>query len=153
MKRCCFSLLFVSIGAIAAPPLVPPQGLRADQFISHQTGIRIGPKHSVSQNIVGARSDEYSAINPGSSQARFLFNSTVMNASGQINTQFIIPSNSILVSTDAQLFQNKLEAKTGTLTVSDPFSTNVVKSKVHGMIFLKDSLVTSPKLQTFKSNE
>lgn len=143
MKVVAILFLFSSLNLLAAPPLVPPSGMTSDQLMAHQKGAAIGIRHSAAQNVIGSRADDYSVINPGSGQARFFFNSTVLSASNQIGYQ----TNALLTPNFSSVYQNILQTK---ITVNTSRSINPTLpnpgtqiSQVHGMVFIKNYARTS----------
>jgi hypothetical protein len=134
MKRLC-SLLFLSGAyALAAPPVIPPGGLTPEQIIAHRQGVDINARQTAAQNVVGSRSDEYSAMNPGSGQARFLFNTMVVNSSISSTTQTSpIPGNRLSAAFKGFVSGSN---QASSLIGESPIASKIESSKVQGMVFL-----------------
>jgi hypothetical protein len=137
MKKLISLLAFSGATALAAPPVIGPGGLTPQQIITHRQGVDIGPRHSAAQSVAGSRLDEFAAINPGSSQARFLFNTTVVNVNNQSPNQPAFPSANNLNSTYLNLIEKNPPSNLSTNTYSNPFSPRLEKSQLQGMVFLK----------------
>lgn len=144
MKTAFLILLFSCVAAVAAPPVVPPGGLTPQQIIAHRQGVDIGARHSAAQSVAGSRSDEYSAMSPGSSQARFLFNSTVINTFGQSSSQSGLPSANNLSSAYISFIEKGASANANDKVATNPFASKVEKSQVQGMVFLNSTQVLPP---------
>ncbi len=123
MKTITLILFFSCTTATAAPPAVAPGGLTPLQIIAHRQ-----------------RSDESAAINPGSGQARFLFNSTVINSNSQSTNQPKFSSANNLSSAYIDYLDEGASANVN--AVANPFASKVAKSHVQGMVFLNSAHVT-----------
>lgn len=132
-------LLFTKV-ALAAPPLIPPSGLTPQQVIAHRQGADINARHTAAQNVVGSRVDQFSVLNPGSGQARAIFNSTVLGASNQVALGSSGVSGANNLSSAYIDYLNKGAAVTNTnpQATPSPFATKVEKSQTQGMIFLSN---------------
>ncbi len=125
---------------LAAPPLIPPSGLTPQQVIAHRQGTDINARHTAAQNVVGSRADQFSVLNPGSGQARAIFNNTVLSSSNQVAQGSSGVSGANNLSSAYIDYLNKGAAVTNTnpqATLS-PFATKVEKSQTQGMIFLSN---------------
>jgi len=143
MKMLLLVLMLVSEVALAAPPIVTPSGLTPGQIIAHRQGVDIGARNATSQNVVGSRGDEYSVLNPGSGQARSLFNSTVMNAGNQATSQpgFTVGNG---LSTAYKGYVQDIKNQGSIVEGSPkPFASKVGASRIQGMIFLKRNPISS----------
>ncbi|MBU3590002.1 hypothetical protein [Polynucleobacter sp. 80A-SIGWE] len=144
MKIAFLIPLFGCATAVAAPPVVGPGGLTPQQVIAHRQGVDIGARHSAAQSVAGSRADEYSAMSPGSSQARFLFNSTVMDAIGQSSNQSGLPSANNLSSAYISFIEKDVGTNANDKVPPNPFASKVEKSQVQGMVFLNSTQVLPP---------
>jgi len=139
MRKILLIALFGSASAMSAPPVIAPGGMTPQQIISHRQGIDIGARHSAAQSVAGSRSDEFAAINPGSSQARFLFNNTVLNPNSQTSTQPGLSSANNLSSAYISFIDKSVSANAIDKVALNPFASKVEKSQVQGMVFLKSA--------------
>lgn len=139
MKKLLLIALFGSASAMAAPPVIAPGGLTPQQIIAHRQGVDIGARHTAAQSVAGSRSDEFAAINPGSSQARFLFNSTVLNSNNQNTTQPGLSSANNLSSAYIAYIEKSGGINSVDKVALNPFASKVEKSQVQGMVFLKSA--------------
>jgi len=137
MKKLISLLALSSVTALAAPPVIGPGGLTPQQITAHRQGVDIGARHSAAQSVAGSRSDEFAAINPGSSQARFLFNTTVINSTGQSSSQTALPSANNLSSVYLSFIEKSIATNTSANSATNPFASKIEKSQVQGMVFLK----------------
>jgi len=139
MKPLITLLLLVSTEVLAAaPPVIGPEGPTTEQInAQHQGKFLINAALGVSQNVTGSKVDDYSAMNPGANQARFLFNTAISNTIiqvpqvGGLNSDYLKMANRDLVSN----LENRKAIKTRT-----PFASNVTKSQLQGMVFLKGNM-------------
>lgn len=129
-------LLFTQV-ALAAPPLIPPSGLTPQQVIAHRQGTDINARHTAAQNVVGSRADQFSALNPGSGQARAIFSSTVLSSSNQVALGSSGVSGANNLSSAYIDYLNKGTGTTNNIQpIPNPFASTISKSKLEGMIFL-----------------
>ena len=141
-----FSLLFTQV-VLAAPPLILPSGLTPQQVIAYRQGADINARHTAAQNVIGSRADEFSTINPGSGQARSLFNNTVMSASNQVGSQAgeLVIGN---FSSVYKAFTDKgLDVRAMPLKISNPFPSNITKSQVQGLPFLVEKTLINSEVE------
>jgi len=135
MKRLVLLLLFCSIGVLAAPPIVGPRGLTPGEAIAQRQGaLFVDARQGISQNTLGSRLDEFSLLNPGSLQSRFLFNSTVL-AANQSSPQIGYLSGNNLNAAYKKFLATQHEFLIA--EQSKPFASTVAKSQVQGMVFIK----------------
>jgi hypothetical protein len=146
MNKIALTLIFACVSAMAAPPVVAPGGLTQQQMIAHRQGVDIGARHSAAQSVAGSRSDEYAAINPGSGQARFLFNSTVMNSIGQNSSQPGLSSANSLSSAYISYVEKGAATNGIQKVVPNSYTSRVEKSQVQRMVFLDAAQVTHMKI-------
>ena len=154
MKRVCCLIIFTYGSAIAAPPLVLSGGLTSSQINAQREGMEINARQSAAQNVVGSRGDEFSVLNPGSGQARSIFNSTVMSANNLVGTLPGLTSN-VNLSTVYKAYVDKRGQKTlNPDTAPKPFDSKVAKSQVQGIVFVtkgSQSLGEASQLSTLRS--
>jgi hypothetical protein len=140
MSRLIYLLMLVSCSTLAAPPVIPPGGLTPAQMIAVRQGVDINIRHTAAQNVTGARGDEYSAMNPGSGQARSIFNSTVMNSLNLHNAQPNVGPNAALNEFSKAYAEQGIATSLAPMETPQPFASKVAKSQLMGMPFLKKDL-------------
>lgn len=136
MKNLLIFPFLLSGVTLAAPPLIPPGGLTQQQIIAQRQEANVSARHTAAQNVVGSRLDEFSTLNPGSGQARALFNNTVMSAFNQQSAQ---PSIGLDKNFSAvyRAFASTINADAESALSSNPFALKIARSQVNGMPFLK----------------
>lgn len=125
---------------LATPPLIPPSGLTPQQVIAHRQGADINARHTAAQNVVGSRADQFSALNPGSGQARAIFNNTVLSVSNQVaqGSSDISGANNLSSAYIAYLNKGAVVTNANPQKTPSPFATKVEKSQTQGMIFISN---------------
>ncbi|MBU3622133.1 hypothetical protein [Polynucleobacter sp. AP-Latsch-80-C2] len=139
MKPLITLLLLVGTEVLAAaPPVIGPEGPTSEQInAQHQGKLSINAALGISQNVAGSKVDEYSAMNPGANQARFLLNTVASNAIiqapqlGDRNSGYLK-----MVNRDSVLNHGNRKA----IETRAPFASNITKSQLQGMVFLKGNL-------------
>ncbi len=149
MSKVIYLLMLVGSSALAAPPIIPPGGLTPAQIIAVRQGADINIRHTAAQNVTGARGDEYSTMNPGSGQARSIFNSTVMNSLNLHNTQPSVSPNAALNAVSKAYAEQGIATSLAPMETPQPFASKVAKSQLTGMPFLKKNLSFSQSSPTF----
>ena len=131
-----FYLLFFTSGAVfAAPPTMPPNGATLAQVIADRQGSDLAAHHLSNQNTLGYRLDEFSQMNPGSGQARSLFNGMVINNVSQNYGQTGVALNKSFTAAYKEFVQGGAN-KGAESPATSPLSLKVSKSQVQGLVFL-----------------
>ena len=117
---------------MGAPPEVKPGDLTLQKIVAHH------------RRVIGSKSDQYSAMNTGSGQARFIFNSTLIKP----NSRSIIHTKATSANNLTQGYNKYIDKSSITNSninpSNNPFNSKVEKSMVQGMVFINTDHSTTP---------